>query len=270
MPARRTGNPRYGDAAPFTAENFAGIALGDTPGGVSYVGTRFHRVIENFIIQARPRPRRSPGGPPGEGLAVGSPPGGAAAGRSRPPRGRFEGAAHARPAAAQPPLVCWEPPQCRHAPPQREPQYLQGGDVQYNDGAGSFTIWDGPRGRFRDEDLSVYTHVKGALSMANYGPNSNGAFGALRWRVLARACLPVCSLWASVWGARLIAGCRRLAGPLVSGMHCSTPHHPLVRPRRAQAVSSSSRPWCAAPPRVPQPPKTLRPKRPSCPALLRR
>ncbi len=44
-----------------------------------------------------------------------------------------------------------------------------------NDGTGSFTVWDGPSGRFRDENLAAASHVKGTLSMANYGPNTNGA-----------------------------------------------------------------------------------------------
>jgi cyclophilin family peptidyl-prolyl cis-trans isomerase len=37
--------------APSTTENFAMIALGHTPDGVSYKGTKFHRIIENFMIQ---------------------------------------------------------------------------------------------------------------------------------------------------------------------------------------------------------------------------
>lgn len=44
----------------------------------------------------------------------------------------------------------------------------------YGDGSGSFTVWDGPSGRFRDENLGAARHGKGALSMANYGPDTNG------------------------------------------------------------------------------------------------
>jgi cyclophilin family peptidyl-prolyl cis-trans isomerase len=38
---------------PGTVDNFVKIALGDTPGGVSYKGTVFHRVMEDFMIQVR-------------------------------------------------------------------------------------------------------------------------------------------------------------------------------------------------------------------------
>lgn len=42
---------RYGEVAPGAVENFAMIAKGDTVGKVSYKGSAFHRVIENFMIQ---------------------------------------------------------------------------------------------------------------------------------------------------------------------------------------------------------------------------
>jgi hypothetical protein len=99
----RTPTPphSYGDIAPGSVENFAALALGNTPGGVSYKGSKFHRVIENFM--------------------------------------------------------------------------LQGGDVVNGDGTGSFTVWDGKGGKFADENLDALPHEKGVLSMANSGPNSNGA-----------------------------------------------------------------------------------------------
>lgn len=43
----------YGKLVPNTVDNFAALALGRTPGGVSYVGSKFHRVIEGFMIQVR-------------------------------------------------------------------------------------------------------------------------------------------------------------------------------------------------------------------------
>ena len=42
---------RYGNIAPRTALNFAALALGQTFGGVSYRGSRFHHVIDNFMVQ---------------------------------------------------------------------------------------------------------------------------------------------------------------------------------------------------------------------------
>jgi hypothetical protein len=92
---------RYGDIAPGTVENFALITLGQTPGGISYKGSKFHRVIENFMVQ--------------------------------------------------------------------------GGDIINGDGTGSFTVWDGKGGKFADENLEAATHDRGVLSMANSGPNTNGA-----------------------------------------------------------------------------------------------
>jgi hypothetical protein len=91
----------YGDIAPGTVENFAALATGNTPGGVSYTGSKLHRVIENFMIQ--------------------------------------------------------------------------GGDVVSGDGTGTFTVWDGKGGKFADENLDALPHEKGVLSMANTGPDSNGA-----------------------------------------------------------------------------------------------
>ena len=62
------------------------------------------------------------------------------------------------------------------APPPRPSR--QGGDIVNGDGTGSYTIWDGKGGRFADENLAVGKHDKpGTLSMANAGPNTNGARG---------------------------------------------------------------------------------------------
>jgi len=36
---------------PNTVKNFVALALGKTPGSVSYKGTKMHRVIENFMVQ---------------------------------------------------------------------------------------------------------------------------------------------------------------------------------------------------------------------------
>jgi cyclophilin family peptidyl-prolyl cis-trans isomerase len=103
--------PRYGDVAPGTVENFAMIALGQTPGGLTYKGSKFHRVIENFMVQ--------------------------------------------------------------------------GGDIINGDGTGSFTVWDGKGGKFADENLQALKHDKGTVSMANSGPNTNGAGRRGRERVPA-------------------------------------------------------------------------------------
>lgn len=51
---------------------------------------------------------------------------------------------------------------------------MQGGDIINGDGTGSYTIWDGPGGKFADENLKAVKHDKGVISMANSGPNTNG------------------------------------------------------------------------------------------------
>lgn len=51
---------------------------------------------------------------------------------------------------------------------------IQGGDVVHGDGTGTFTVWDGAGGKFKDENLGALRHTKGALSLANTGPDSNG------------------------------------------------------------------------------------------------
>jgi len=76
------------------------IANGQTQGGLTYKGSQFHRIIENFMVQ--------------------------------------------------------------------------GGDIVNGDGTGSFTVWDGKGGKFADENLEAASHLKGVISMANSGPNTNG------------------------------------------------------------------------------------------------
>merc|ERR1712242_313966 len=41
----------YEDTTPLTAENFRQIATGQNPAGYSYKGSKFHRVIPNFMLQ---------------------------------------------------------------------------------------------------------------------------------------------------------------------------------------------------------------------------
>ena len=41
----------YEDTTPLTAENFRQIATGKNPAGYSYKGSKFHRVIPNFMLQ---------------------------------------------------------------------------------------------------------------------------------------------------------------------------------------------------------------------------
>merc|ERR1712080_628541 len=41
----------YNDITPLTAENFRSIATGDNPAGYSYKGSKFHRVIPDFMLQ---------------------------------------------------------------------------------------------------------------------------------------------------------------------------------------------------------------------------
>lgn len=36
---------------PNTVENFAGLTLGDAPGGASYRGAPFHRVVSGVLLQ---------------------------------------------------------------------------------------------------------------------------------------------------------------------------------------------------------------------------
>merc|ERR1712241_114211 len=41
----------FEDTTPLTAENFRQIATGDNPAGYSYKGSKFHRVIPDFMLQ---------------------------------------------------------------------------------------------------------------------------------------------------------------------------------------------------------------------------
>ncbi len=49
---------------------------------------------------------------------------------------------------------------------------VQGGDFENRNGTGGQSIWGK---EFEDEIVSELTHVRGALSMANRGPNTNGS-----------------------------------------------------------------------------------------------
>lgn len=49
----------------------------------------------------------------------------------------------------------------------------QTGDVLNADGTGSFSAWDGIGGTFADENLAAFPHERGAVSMANSGPDTN-------------------------------------------------------------------------------------------------
>jgi len=90
----------YGKAVPATVENFAAIAMGRAPGGVSYKGTKIVRVVENVLVQ--------------------------------------------------------------------------GGDVVSDDGTGAFSSFGGKNRLFRDENLGLFRHTRGVISMVNQGPDTNG------------------------------------------------------------------------------------------------
>jgi len=49
---------------------------------------------------------------------------------------------------------------------------IQGGDYENGNGTGGQSLWGG---MFEDEFHPELTHVRGALSMANRGPNTNGS-----------------------------------------------------------------------------------------------
>ena len=53
---------------------------------------------------------------------------------------------------------------------------VRAGDVERDDGTGTFTAWGGAGRRFRDEALGAFRHARGAVSMANAGePDTNGS-----------------------------------------------------------------------------------------------
>jgi peptidyl-prolyl cis-trans isomerase B (cyclophilin B) len=51
---------------------------------------------------------------------------------------------------------------------------IQGGDFEFGNGMGGYS-YKGPNTKIDDEFVPELTHVKGALSMANAGPNTNGS-----------------------------------------------------------------------------------------------
>ena len=96
-----------------------------------------------------------------------------------------------------------------------------------SDGSGTFSAWDGIGGTFADEDLGAFVHDRGAVSMANTGPDTNSA----RWR-------------AGGGGLALMA--QPFGG--VGGLHSCTvyaagasKHAPTCSPSDPQAASSSWR-----------------------------
>ena len=49
---------------------------------------------------------------------------------------------------------------------------IQGGDFQHSDGTGGHSLW---MGMFDDEIHPDLSHIRGVISMANRGPNTNGS-----------------------------------------------------------------------------------------------
>ena len=179
----------YGKTVPKTVENFRALCTGEKGVGKSgkaltYAGSKFHRVIPNFMLQG------------GDFTMVRAAPAGreSAAGLSR----RGPPPACTRP--PPPPLPA--PPTHSHPlPPPKPPAPLQG------NGMGGESIYGD---RFPDENFKLKHTRPYLLSMANAGPDTNGSqffITTVRGEhpplkaALVAHCLPACPLTTRRGGA---------------------------------------------------------------------
>jgi len=137
----------YADMVPRTAENFRQLCTGEMKkGGIpqGYKGCSFHRVIKDFMIQARPLACHPATPPSTRCTASGS--------------GHWQGCAEG-------------PFRGKLVPAGAHRSREQGGDFLKNDGTGCVSIYGD---KFEDENFTLKHTGPGLLSMANSGPGTNG------------------------------------------------------------------------------------------------
>jgi cyclophilin family peptidyl-prolyl cis-trans isomerase len=151
----------YGKAVPKTVENFRALCTGEKGKGKSGVplhfkGSKFHRVIPQFMIQARLRARYARRALPLSTVAAT-----ARLHSSHMPHALRGSPLHQSAASAE---------RTHHA--ERMRNAAQGGDFTRGDGTGGESIYGE---KFADENFDLTHTGPGTLSMANAGRDTNGS-----------------------------------------------------------------------------------------------